>query len=278
MPELYQSEDFIFNQVPVKVFNHCFDGTDIYTVLHWHRNVEFNLTTKGRIYLTIDGANEILNAGEWDVVNSGELHSNLWVSPEDHFEGVTVQISRSFLDHWLGEHTRFVRPVAPGAAREIENALLTFGEYHARGDADNLEKMELLFRFLILLRKYCLAPDEGDKKRDKTLSNIKGIVNYIDEHYQESLDLNGVAEEFHYTAAHLSRMFKEHIGYNFYTYLQSVRLMHCVEEMKSDPNIRLLDCAMNNGFPNVKSFIQTFKKSFGCTPSDWLKARNTPSH
>lgn len=274
MPELYESEAFIYNQVPVRVFNHYFDGEDIYTPLHWHRNIEFNLTTGGRIMMNVDGSSAPLLPGDWCVVNSGELHANLWIEIDDHFEGVAVQISKPFMDRWLGEDVRFEHPTAPGAAVEIENALRTFGEYHRRGDANDLEKMELVFHFLIILRKYCLVkPDAASRKREKAIGGVKGIINYIDEHYQENIDLAGASAEFHYTSAHLSRMFKEHIGLNFYQYLQNVRLMHCIEEMKADRDIRLIDCAMDNGFPNVKSFIQTFKKSFGCTPSEWMKQR-----
>ena len=85
------------------------------------------------------------------------------------------------------------------------------------------------------------------------------------------MDLAGVAAHFNYTPTYLSRMFKEHVGRNFYQYLQNVRLMNCVEEMKDDDNVRLMECALNHGFPNAKSFIQTFKKTFGCTPSEWMK-------
>ena len=228
------------------------------------------ISTRGRyaLRIMIDLAEH--GGGEYiplkDVVERQEISKK-------YAESIMIELSKSGLvdaTHGKGGGYRLKR----GAAKEIENALIAFGEYHARGDDDDLEKMELVFRFLILLRKYCIDNAAGDKKRDKAISNMKGIVNYIDEHYQEPLDLNSVAEEFHYTSAHLSRMFKEHIGHNFYTYLQDVRLMHCVEEMKADPNVRLLDCAMNNGFPNVKSFIQTFKKTFGCTPSDWLKDRH----
>ena len=274
MPELYESEAFIYNQVPVRVFNHYFDGEDIFTPLHWHRNIEFNLTTAGRIMMNIDGGSVPLLPGDWCVVNSGELHANRWIEISDHFEGIAVQISKPFMDRWLGEDAQFEHPIAPGAAVEIENTLRTFGELYSKGDVNDLEKMELVFHFLILLRKYCLArPDAASRKREKAVSSVKGIINYIDEHYQENIDLAGVAAEFHYTAEHMSRMFKEHIGHNFYQYLQNVRLMHCVEEMKADRDIRLIDCAMDNGFPNVKSFIQTFKKNFGCTPSEWMKER-----
>ncbi len=47
MSELYEEEQFIYNQVPVRVFHHEFHGADIYTPLHWHRNIEFNLVTGG---------------------------------------------------------------------------------------------------------------------------------------------------------------------------------------------------------------------------------------
>lgn len=112
---------------------------------------------------------------------------------------------------------------------------------------------------------------QPDNRRSKAISNIKQIVNYIDEHYSEEINLSSVAEQFHYSTAHLSRMFKDHIGFNFHEYPQNVRLMHCVNLLKENNNILLTDCAMNNGFPNIKSFIHTFKKYFGCTPSEWLK-------
>lgn len=49
MYELYEKEDYIFANVPVKVYFHSLKGENIYTYLHWHTSVEFNLTTSGRI-------------------------------------------------------------------------------------------------------------------------------------------------------------------------------------------------------------------------------------
>ena len=55
MSELYESEDFIYNRIPIRIFNHCFDGIEIFTPTHWHRNIEFNLVTCGRIRRIVDG-------------------------------------------------------------------------------------------------------------------------------------------------------------------------------------------------------------------------------
>ena len=110
MAELYEKELFIFNQVPVRIFNHAFERENIFTPLHWHRNIEFNLTTGGRIRYMIDGCESEEHPGDWNVVNSGELHSNHWIGREDIFTGVSVQISKSFMDTWMGEKARFCLP------------------------------------------------------------------------------------------------------------------------------------------------------------------------
>lgn len=33
--------------------------------------------------------------------------------------------------------------------------------------------------------------------------------------------------------------------------------------------MQLTVIALNNGFPNIKSFTETFKRFYGCTPSAW---------
>lgn len=49
--------------------------------------------------------------------------------------------------------------------------------------------------------------------------------------------------------------------------------MNCVEMMKIHPEMQLTVIALNNGFPNIKSFIETFKRFYGCTPSAWMKKK-----
>ena len=272
MAELYERELFVFNQVPVKIFNHFFEREDIFTPLHWHRNIEFNLTTGGRIGYMIDGRASEQYPGEWNVVNSGALHSNRWIQRGDIFEGIAVQISKSFMDTWLGKDIFFSIPKEEETRKQGTQILEQFGMIKKAEVSDTLEEMELLFHFMRYLKKYCIDTDSRDStSRTKAVDNIKCIINYLDQPYMEDISLTSVAEEFHYTPAHLSRLFKEHIGFNFHEYLQNIRLLNCVNKMKKYPDIRLISCALDNGFPNARSFIQTFKKTFGCTPSEWMK-------
>lgn len=274
MPGLYEKETFIYNRVPIKVFNHHFEGETIFTPLHWHRNVEFNLTTGGRIRRSVDGKMEDYYPGHWNIVNSGELHTDRWIGKDDLFEGITLQISKPFMDYWLGENIILKVPEEEAPNDQIIGLFHRFGNLRKETENYGLEAMELLFGFMLLLKNFCIDNDaKAEPRRENAISGIKKIINYIDEHYREDISLGSVAEDFHYTPAHLSRMFKEHIGQNFHEYVQTVRLLNCVDRMKKNQNMKLTDCAMENGFANVKSFIVTFKKYFGCTPSEWLKKR-----
>ena len=109
--------------------------------------------------------------------------------------------------------------------------------------------------------------------KEKAMEKVNEIIRYIDEHYQEPLDLSSTAAVYHYTPEHLSRLMSKHTGFTFYQYLQNTRLLHCIDALQQNPNMKLLDCAIEHGFPNQKSFIELFKKTLQCTPSEWVKAR-----
>lgn len=273
MSELYQTEEYILNQVPIKIFNHHFVGEEIYTAMHWHRSVEFNLVTSGQIYRIVSGKTIKNCAGEWCIVNSSEVHSDHWVDTNDVFEGITLQISKTFIEYWLGKSVRLQLPRSEEGNQKLVEQLLLFGKLCREKEDYGLEVMEQVFHFMILLKEYCIVtPSPKDLERhEKEISSIIEIINYIDEHYQEPLTLGSMAADIGYSSAHLSRMFKENIGQNFHDYLQNIRLAHSVSMLKDNRDLKLADCAMLSGFPNVKSFIQTFKKFFGCTPSEWLR-------
>lgn len=273
--ELYEKEEYIYNQIPIRIYNHSIEKEEIHTPLHWHRSIEIDLVLEGRIILKIDGKSQEMQKDEWNIVNSGELHSNTWVQREDSYKGITLLISKSFLDTWLKEDVYLICTQNTAGQERIRNVIKKLGEIKEKGgEFHRVELMENLFLLVRLLGEYCIQESmENRAKRIKGIRNIKSIINYIDEHYKENITLNSVAEEFHYSPAHLSRLFKEHIGYNFYEYLQDVRLMNAMELLKKPENILLIDCAMEVGFPNIKSFIATFKKTYNCTPSEWKKAK-----
>lgn len=273
--ELYENEEYVYHRVPIRVFNHILEKKEIYSPLHWHRSIEIDLALEGWILLKVDGKSREMKKGDWSIINSGDMHSLTWVESDDFYKGVTVLISKSFLDTWLKKDIYLTYPQDEEAQRQIREAVKRFGIISENaGEYCQIEMMEQLFLLLRLLGQYCIEEDTQAKSRQvKGINNVKSVVNYIDDHYQEQISLNSVAEEFNYSSSHLSRLFKEHTGHNFYEYLQNVRLLNVMEQLKRSQDIRLTDCALEQGFPNVKSFITAFKKMYHCTPSEWKKSR-----
>lgn len=271
--ELYEKEEYAYQQIPVRILDHFLEKEQIYSPLHWHRSIEIDLAVEGRIALKINGKDHKISEGDWEIVNSGELHLLTRIGKDDSYKGLTLLISKSFLDAWLGKDVYLGCPKETDGQELIRKVIQRFAEIKEEsGRFYKAELMENLFLLVRLLGEHCVMEKTGTKGV-KGINSIKNIINYIDGHYKENISLNSVAAEFHYSSAHLSRLFKEHIGYNFYEYLQDVRLVNVIEQLKKSQDILFIDCALENGFPNVKSFITAFKRVYNCTPSEWRKNR-----
>ena len=100
---------------------------------------------------------------------------------------------------------------------------------------------------------------------------IKHILDYIQAHYQQSdLSLNSVAEEFGYSAAHLSRIFKNVVKKNFIDYLIEIRIAKA-KELLRDTNKKISEISMEVGYVSAGGFMRIFKSSTGETPSEYRK-------
>ena len=269
----YEAEQYIHEQVPIKIYNHRLEREMIYTVQHWHNSIELNLVSTGCMVYTVNGRRKTLRDKEVILINSGALHSAVGGENVSVFEGVTVLISKPFIDSWLGPDILLQLPEDP----DVQKSLICIIEELGRLErADNphrkIMEMEQLFRLMGILAQCCVQSATHLRKgSDRSVDRVKQVVNYLNIHYKEDLSLNGVAEVFGCTPQYLSRSFKEHIGTSFYRYLQNVRLMNTMNQLQDRKDITLLECSLENGFLNSKSFIQTFKEHYHCTPSQWRR-------
>lgn len=99
-------------------------------------------------------------------------------------------------------------------------------------------------------------------------TRIRKIVNYIHNHYHEELTLSRISDQFYMEASYFSKFFKKNLGVNFKDYLVNIRLYFAERDLReTDRNIAKI--AADNGFSNISSFNQAFKKAHGVTPSDY---------
>lgn len=145
-----------------------------------------------------------------------------------------------------------------------------------KGNADHAEENFLFNRAIMysllfqLSKNFRTDSDSAETSSQKYLDRLNGILKYIDEHYREALTLTALAENQHLSAPYLSSFFEKYMGVNFMTYYNDLRLERATNELLvSDDSVETI--ALNNGFPNPRSFVTLFKKKYGTLPSLYRK-------
>ena len=98
---------------------------------------------------------------------------------------------------------------------------------------------------------------------------ISRIIDYINTHYAEDITLDSVADTFHFSRSHISRMFKNETGERFVDFLGNVRLLHAKELLKSG-RYSVKQIAEMVGYPNAQYFSTVFKEKTGMAPRKYV--------
>ncbi|MBP5159385.1 MAG: helix-turn-helix transcriptional regulator [Lachnospiraceae bacterium] len=273
MAELYESYNDVYSILPVKLYKHDLHGTFIYAPLHWHRSLEITIPLTGRISFNTGSNSFDFGESDWLFVNSCELHSCRYITREDHFTGISIIVSLPFIEKWLGKNLFFYNPEKPEVTKKIKAIARELYELDSNVAEYNLLVMGKLYDVLYVVASNCVKRGEGyAASLEKDVSLATTFTDYIEAHYSDELSLADVAENFKYSPSYFSRLFKDSLGVNFHAYLNFVRVSHAAEQL-SNGHDNLTECAYNNGFPNMKSFITTFKKLYGCTPGSFLASQ-----
>jgi two-component system response regulator YesN len=105
--------------------------------------------------------------------------------------------------------------------------------------------------------------------RKRTGDIIGEIILYINEHFANpEISLNYLAEKFTISPSYLSKSFKDFTTMNFVDYMIQVR-MKAAQTLLQESHLSVNQIADQVGYANVTSFMRSFKKINGLTPSEY---------
>lgn len=119
---------------------------------------------------------------------------------------------------------------------------------------------------LYLLEKY-----RDVESNEKPL--IKNLKAYIENNLDFEIDVNQIANAFHYNPRYLGRLFKKETGTSINDYITSRRLKRA-KLLLTDTEATVIDISNESGFNNVTYFNRLFKFRFGLTPTEYRKSIN----
>jgi two-component system response regulator YesN len=103
--------------------------------------------------------------------------------------------------------------------------------------------------------------------KSDSLSVMKQMTEFIERHYSENIKLETLADLFNYNSGYLGKMFKNHTGEHFNTYLDQVRIQHAIELLQE--GLKVHQVSERVGYANVDYFHSKFKKYKGVSPSSF---------
>lgn len=103
---------------------------------------------------------------------------------------------------------------------------------------------------------------------------IMDVLRYLDDHFQDEVSLQKLADKFFVNASYLSRLFKEEAGEIFTKYLMQLRVARA-RHLLQTTHMKVYEVSEAVGYSDVKYFNKIFKDLTGITPADHRSLSNT---
>lgn len=143
--------------------------------------------------------------------------------------------------------------------------------YYRKDESYQIELQKYLSDLLLNLIRGFKKKGSASERLDMQDNRLMQMIDYMERNYNQPITLDEMARNSNLSTAYLSRYFKQETGMGFSRYLMNIRLKHSVKELLyTDHTISQI--AMNNGFPNAKSFTNLFKENYGMTPNAYRES------
>jgi AraC family transcriptional regulator len=103
-------------------------------------------------------------------------------------------------------------------------------------------------------------------RRRREVDLIEAARDVIARQFAANLSLSDIAREAGSSVFHLARVFKARTGFSLHAYRTQLRLRAALDQLR-DPAADLTHIALELGFSSHSHFTETFRRSFGKTPS-----------
>ena len=99
---------------------------------------------------------------------------------------------------------------------------------------------------------------------------IKEALEYIDSHLDETLTLESISKQFHFSPYYFHRIFSLIVGKTIAVHVRDRRLLFACVQLAST-NKSVINVALDSGYNSAQSFTRAFKNVYGFSPAEYRK-------
>ena len=257
--------------------------------LHHHDFYEIYFFLSGSVSYNIESRNYSLNPGDIMLIGPDELHQPVFGPEKHNYERIVLWINKNYLERFnmpgqeitrcfdtsRPEHTNLIRP--DGVTREVLTYLLTLlqQEMNSEQYGAALYGMACLAQLLVLINRLQERAERNAEPRENADSVVYRILSYINEHYNEDLSLDFLANKFFISKYHLSREFNRLVGTSVYRYIIQKRLVMAKQMIST--GMPTSTVYQHCGFGDYSNFYRAFKAEYQISPREFMESIRSES-
>lgn len=255
---------------------------------HWHKAMEVIMPVENSYDVTVKNQDFHVLPGEIMFIPPGEIHSLKAPSNGKRFiflfdiSALTKIKGFSGIQSILAEPIYVNKTTYPYINDDIYQFLVQIrNEYFYKNEYAELAIHSLLLQMFMKfgynhISTVNLFPNVRIHKQKEYVQKFNDLIQYIDEHYMEEINLEAIAEQSGFSKYHFSRLFKQYTNFTFCDYL-TYRRIKAAEALLVEPDLSITEIALQSGFPSISTFNRIFKQEKHCTPSEY-RAKNHQMH
>ena len=246
---------------------------------HWHTPFEVIMPVKNGYTVVVGEQHYELREGDILLICPGIVHELF--APESGeriiFQPSLSQIQIRVLDLLISllrpavlitkEEFPDFHPVAQKLMLEIKEEYFLCEPYYETAIYSRFMRILVDIGRLHGALKHPVSDASNSRQKDY-LDKFLYITNYINEHFAENLSLEQVADLAGFSKYHFTRLFKQYTDTSFYKYLNQKRIDYA-KTLLLDPDLPVIDVALQCGFSSLSAFLRMFKQLNKCTPTEF---------
>ena len=267
--------------------NHIDFNSDIYKVstyhYNWHSGVEILILLKGRIDMSCNS--EVFTMEPLDTIIISPQVGHATLALEEDTTALVIHVGKDFFQQFDSNFGMYQFVLRSDESNRY-NSFFTTLRHHAammmllmvNGESPT-NRLDVEYHYLSLVSDIYKEINKvksihvHTKPVDITVATFDKMIAYIDENYQQKIELENLAKIGGYNVNYTSQFFKRQLGVSFLEYVLRLRLREATVRLVNS-NDAVAHIASSCGFADIKAFNVALKKHFHTTPSEYRKQAN----
>lgn len=237
--------------------------------LHWHSFFELELIVKGEAKQTINGNTYLCKPGSCSLLSPNDYHS---IEPITPIEILNVSFTESFLsqeqlEKIVLEKSLLFHQLQPSELEIVEELFRVCIKECALSPTDSA-CLEMMIECLFAKVLSCAGATATQFTSPGSANPLQAVILFLYTHFHESPTLAQAAKIAHYNSSYFSTIFREEFGMPYTEYLSKIKIDYA-KKLLLFTDLSIEKICQQSGFSSPSSFLQTFKKMVGTTPTNF---------